>query len=159
MLAGGTGTFARVRNRLPCFAPVSRAVEPADEVAVEFRCTGMGWVGQGHIVSYAYPLDGIRPEKGDRFPSADRLAEHTLYRYVIPLCLGHLGRPAVCPAGGGRRRADQAVFSFSGEKGEDGCRGPRVRAGHARGVSPSSAPGPPGRRPGSLPAGRGKAVP
>jgi hypothetical protein len=37
------------------------------------------------IVSHAFPLPGIRPDKVARFPSADHLTEHTVYLYVAPL--------------------------------------------------------------------------
>ncbi len=37
------------------------------------------------IVSHAFPLGGVHAEKVVQFPSADRLAEHTIYLYVTPL--------------------------------------------------------------------------
>jgi outer membrane protein assembly factor BamB len=37
------------------------------------------------VVSHAFAIDGIRPEAVVRFPSADRLTEHTVYLYVTPL--------------------------------------------------------------------------
>jgi SAM-dependent methyltransferase len=37
------------------------------------------------IVSHAFPLDGIRPDKVARFRSEDGLTEHTVYLYVAPL--------------------------------------------------------------------------
>jgi outer membrane protein assembly factor BamB len=40
------------------------------------------------IVSHAFPLPGVRPERVERFPSADRLSEHMVYLYVTPLHLG-----------------------------------------------------------------------
>jgi hypothetical protein len=40
------------------------------------------------IVSHAFPLPGIRPDKVARFPSPDRLTEHTVYLYAAPLRSG-----------------------------------------------------------------------
>jgi len=37
------------------------------------------------IVSHAFAIEGIQPEKVVRFSSADRLTEHTVYLYVTPL--------------------------------------------------------------------------
>jgi SAM-dependent methyltransferase len=37
------------------------------------------------VVSHAFALEGIRPRAVVRFPSADGLAEHTVYLYVTPL--------------------------------------------------------------------------
>ncbi len=45
--------------------------------------------GRGHDQSprvwVSFPLGGLRAERGARFPSADRLTEHTIYLYVTPL--------------------------------------------------------------------------
>jgi SAM-dependent methyltransferase len=37
------------------------------------------------VVSHAFPLPGIQPDKVACFPSADHLTEHTVYLYVAPL--------------------------------------------------------------------------